>query len=216
MRLIVFFFTSLYFFSSFAIDLNPYVYDAKPGYIIDPAHTLFLPSFSYQQTTSDSCGPAVVMTLLNYYGVLPSGQMNTQTERKISSEMHTNLFGTDQMDMVDWLKRNKFTVEWGYAIHTQDIISSLQKHQPVIIVMIDWSGHAVLVIGYQDNPHNSDQSLFFLANPSSQNYVIYKNKPIFGIDTVSKKEIEDMWVNAKYFFNPLKIQVGMYIIAKPG
>src|SRR5258708_2182813 len=43
----------------------------------------------YQQTEDYTCGPASIMSVMNYYGMLNDKQMNKATELKIARDMGT-------------------------------------------------------------------------------------------------------------------------------
>src|SRR5579862_9876418 len=59
---------------------------------------------TYMQTTSYTCGPAAVMTLMSYYGKLNSSSLNKQTELTIAKEMGADENGTTLSEMTSWLK----------------------------------------------------------------------------------------------------------------
>jgi hypothetical protein len=187
---------------------------AHTGFEI-PQASVFLQMQSYQQTTYDTCGPAVVMTLLHFYGRLSDKDMNHDTEVKIAKEMKIGLMGTDQDEMVNWLQNHEFSVESGLGITPEMITQHLLQGTPVIIILIDWSGHAVLTLGYSENRRDHELTQFYFANPSSRSFVTYQHRPLKGITLLTQHELQTMWTNAKYYFNPGHVSVGMYIIAKP-
>lgn len=171
---------------------------------------LFLHTASYQQTTGYTCGPAVVMSLLNYYGMLKRSDMNKITEMRIAQEMGTTMQGTSQEAMVNWLKQHGFTVDYGQTVTADILIDNLKRSVPTIIIWNDWSGHAMLVVGY----YASKNKMFFV-DPSTRSSLVANKQNIAGIDTISPRDLELNWFDARHTFNPTRTAAGMYIVAVP-
>ncbi len=177
---------------------------------------VLLHPYSYQQTTSYTCGPAVIMNLLHYYGKLKNSEMNKTTEMRLAREMGTTTSGTSQQNMVAWLEAHGFNVDYGMNVSTDTLIYNLNHNIPTIIVWNDYSGHAMLVIGYVEANQTEDgNSTMFIADPSSTSSIDEHHQHIAGINTLTQKELQLNWFNAKYFFNPSHTQTGMYIVAVP-
>jgi hypothetical protein len=176
-----------------------------------------LSSYSYQQTTSYTCGPAIIMSLLRYYGKLSAADMNRNTEIRIANEMGTTQTGTEQTRMVDWLEKHGFNVEYGQNISLDTILANLQRHVPTIIIWNDWSGHALMVTGYhqQGASPNSEKDVLFFLDPNSNSTVVTRNQTFRGIDTITPSQLTFNQFSARYFFNPSHTAVGMYIVATP-
>jgi len=216
-----------YFFLGMALTScaqdNSSFYPSYKNYIVQPyalnsPHNLvLLNTYSYQQTTNYTCGPAVVMSLMHYYGKLSTAEMNSTTELRIAKEMGTTQWGTMQDKMVGWLENHGFSVQYGQRISLDMLLNNLKHRVPVIMVWNDWSGHSMLAIGYykDDATDNSDKDVIFFADPSTSSYIVNNQKSIYGINTVTPKQLNLMWLNAQYFFNPTHTAVGMYIIAVP-
>lgn len=172
---------------------------------------ILLHTDSYQQTTNYTCGPAVVMSLMRYYGMLSNAEMNQTTEMRIANEMGTvENQGTSQSDMVNWLEKHGFTVSYGQGISVDTIIDNLKRGVPTIVMWNDWTNHAMLVIGYQINP----ETLIF-ADPSTPSSITENQITQQGINTLTPNQLKYNWFNARYFFNPSHSATGIYIVAVP-
>ncbi len=197
---------------------EPDTYLPSRSYVVPKnGNNVLLSDYSYQQTTGYTCGPAVIMSLLHHYGKLSSAEMNRNTEARIASEMGTNGNGTDQMHMVDWLQKHGFSVDYGQNISLDTIMDNLHRHVPTIIIWNDWSGHAMMVVGYHQqgsSPDNEKDMLLFI-DPSSSSNIINNNKTTYGIDALTPNQLTFNQFNARYFFNPSHTAVGMYIVAVP-
>lgn len=195
------------------------IYPNFVGYHVphDTANFTLLKTISYQQTTSYTCGPSVVMSLMHHYGMLSTNEMNQKTEFRLAKEMGTTAWGTTQDNMVAWLENHGFNVQSGRGIETETLMDNLRKGIPTIIVWNDWSGHAMLVIGYYVKGTNSNGSkdVLFFADPSTSSYLVDSERTFFGVNTITTDDLEFNWFNAQYFFNPSHTAVGMYIIATP-
>lgn len=177
--------------------------------------TVLLTTYSYQQTTGYTCGPAVIMSLLHYYGMLSRAQMNRETEMRIANEMGASLEnGTSQQSMVTWLENHGFNVRYGQGVTIDMLLHNLNSGIPTIIVWNDWTGHAVLVVGYQVEANNNTD-MIFLADPQTTSSVTENQTTMRGINTLSANDLELNWFNAKYYFNPSHTEIGMYIVAVP-
>lgn len=169
---------------------------------------------AYQQTEEYTCGPAIVMSLMNYYGMMSTTQMNKSTELRIAKEMGTSVTeGTSEKQMVDWLGKNGFTVKHGENGTISMLRNNLKNNIPVIVEWIDWGGHWVIVSGYnkKGKTPEENQDTLFLADPS----IDYDNvKTIEGITTFNAYRFFNMW----FYVDPLKPKhfvKGLYIIAVP-
>jgi hypothetical protein len=148
------------------------------------------------------------MSLMEHYGMLAPSEMNQKTELRIANEMGTTWWGTSQERTVAWLEAHGFNVTYGQRITADMLFANLKKNIPVIIVWNDWGGHSMLAIGYY-------KDVIFFADPSTSSYVIDNKKSLYGINAVTLNQLNLMWLNAEYFFNPTHTTVGMYIIAVP-
>jgi predicted double-glycine peptidase len=181
------------------------------------SNRVLLNAVSYQQTTSYTCGPAVIMSLMQHYGKLSTAEMTRQTEMKLATEMGTTSSGTTQTSMVSWLEKNGFHVQYGQDISIDMLMDNLRRHVPTIIIWNDWGGHALLVIGYyqQGNTLDNDKDMIFFVDPSSASNIVENNQTLTGINTITPNQLTFNEFNARYFFNPSHTAVGMYIVATP-
>lgn len=215
---ICFLFVIIFTLPAYAV-LDPGAYPTYKNYKItsDPKNRVLLHTYSYQQTTGYTCGPAVVMSLLYYYGMLRSSQMNHATEMQIAHEMGTTEGGTSQLSMVDWLQNHGFAVNYGQNVSIEMLINNLNRGIPTIIVWNDWMGHAILVIGYQlkDSSSNGGEDTIFLADPESSSSISEHQISTSGINTLSASDLQFNQFNAQHYFNPSHTAPGMYIVAVP-
>ena len=178
---------------------------------------VLLSAYSYQQTTNYTCGPAVIMSLMQHYGKLSTADMNRKTEMQLASEMGTTADGTSQTSMVDWLSNHGFSVQSGQDVSIDMLMANLRQHIPTIIVWNDWGGHALLVVGYyqQGATTDNDKDVIFFVDPSSRSDIVANNQTVYGIGTASPNQLTFNQFNARYFFNPSHTAVGLYIVATP-
>lgn len=172
----------------------------------------------YQQTTDYTCGPAAVMSLMRWYGLLNDQQMNHDLEMRIALEMGTGNItskhpGTTPQQIENWLRKNGFTVTLGYNGTLDMLRENLQKGIPTIVEWIDWGGHWVVVTGYyaaSESPAEGVDTIFF-ADPAVHWYSV--NNPE-GISSFSALRFRDMWFDAQYF-KPGQLVRNIYIVAIP-
>jgi hypothetical protein len=183
-----------------AVSSQYYVLDIKPK-ITRPGFTI-LPISAYQQTTEYTCGPAAVVTLLNYYGLKGD-------EMTIASEMGTSTTkGTTMPQMVKWLEANGFTVNSGEGGSLDLILQNLEKKIPTLIEWSDWGGHWVLAIGY-DTRNTADlmDDVIIFADPYDRH-----DDRKDGIDWFNAQRFYYMWYDALLFD---KVMKRIYITATP-
>ncbi|MFC4893105.1 peptidase C39 family protein [Pseudofrancisella aestuarii] len=151
----------------------------------------------YQQTTDYTCGPAAIMTLMHYYGLLKDSDMNKETEIKIAEELKIdNDYGTTPENMANWLKTHGLEVEQGTNGNIQMLVDNLNKGIPTLVDWIDWGGHWVLVTGYQKlgNSVDDDKDLIFFTDPA----VHFNNvKTIYGLTAINPDRFQAMWFDSK-------------------
>lgn len=170
----------------------------------------------YQQTENYTCGPASVMSLMNYYGMLKDDQMTKATELQISKEMGTNDdVGTLPQQMITWLEKHGFEVKSGVNGTVDMLRDNLKKGIPTIVDWIDWGGHWEVVTGYNaiGKTVDDDKDTIFFANPAAN----FDNKNIHfinGITSFNPDRFASMWFDAQYL-NPGHLVKGVYIIAVP-
>jgi len=170
----------------------------------------------YQQTEDYSCGPASVMSLMNYYGMLKDSDMNKSTELKIIKEMGTTKeSGSSPQQIITWLKNHGFDVKSGINGTLSMLQDNLKNGIPTIVEWMDWGGHWEIVTGYDavGKTYDNDKDTIFFANPSAH----FENANIKffnGITKFNPDRFASMWFDAQYF-NPGHLVKGIYIIAVP-
>ena len=188
-------------------------YEMSPG-----PYYIALGVKGYQQTTEYTCGPAAVMSLLRWHGILNEQAMNPATEMLIAREMGTGDLtsghpGTTHRQMENWLRKNGFAVTTGYNGSLAMLRDNLRKGIPTLVEWIDWGGHWVVVTGYhagsESGAHGVDT--IFFADPAAHWTSI--NNPD-GISSFNAWRFRDMWFDAQYF-NPGHLVKNVYIMAIP-
>ena len=177
----------------YVLDINPKI--PRPGFTI-------LPITGYQQTTEYTCGPAAVVTLLNYYG-------RQGDEMTIASEMGTSTTkGTTLPQMADWLKANGFNVSSGEGGSLDLIRQNLANKIPTLVEWSDWGGHWVLAIGF-DTRNTADlmDDVIIFADPYDRH-----DDRKDGIDWFNAERFYYMWYDARLFG---KLMNQIYITATP-
>ena len=157
---------------------------------------------AYQQTTSYTCGPCSVLTLMNYYG-------QKGDEMNIAEEMGTSKKkGTNPKQMVTWLENNGYDVEWAENGSIERLRENLKKGIPTIVEWIDWGGHWVVCVGYDDRgtKEKTDDVIIF-ADPSDS----HDDNPD-GITYFNAVRFSYMWFDAFLFDRPMN---KIYITAVP-
>lgn len=156
----------------------------------------------YRQTTSYTCGPAAVMTLLNHYKLLSNSDMNRATELKIAAEMNAMAGddgGTTVIQVANWLTRYGFQVDSGQKIETDMLIDNIQKNIPVLIA---YNKHWLLASGFIKGKGSEEDQILFTDSA-------------YNSTLLSRKQIDNMWLEASMPKSHCTENVGTYIIATP-
>lgn len=213
--LALFFLTSGSFASQNDVGKTDYVKRIMKFYGLPSSKNLIMLNVEgYQQTTDVTCGPSSVMSLMRYYHMLKSDEMNSKTELRIAKEMGTSdEIGTTPQQMVQWLKNHGFNVSSGEHGTLEMLRNNLKNGIPTIVEWIDWGGHWVVVTGYkfEDKIYKGNKDTLFLADPA----VHFDNvKHIKGLAVFNPNRFASMWFDAK-LFKPGHVVDGIYIIATP-
>jgi len=157
---------------------------------------------SYQQTTEYTCGPAAVVSLLNYYGI--SGD-----EMTIAQEMGTsNMVGTNPEQMATWLDSHGFEASWHENGNLDTLVNRLHRNIPTLVEWSDWGGHWVLVIGYDTRQtENLWDDVIIFADPYDRH-----DDNQDGYTWFNAGRFYYMWYDALLFGTVMK---QVYISAEP-
>jgi len=139
---------------------------------------------------------------MNYYG-------QKGDEMNIAEEMGTSKKkGTNPKQMVTWLENNGYDVEWAENGSIERLRENLKKGIPTIVEWIDWGGHWVVCVGYDDRgtKEKTDDVIIF-ADPSDSHD---DNRD--GITYFNATRFSYMWFDAFLFDRPMN---KIYITAVP-
>ena len=149
-----------------------------------------------QQTTDYTCGPAALVSLMRYYGMNGS-------ETDIASQVRAvPCSGTTPMAMTDWLNSHGFEANWGEACGSEGLKllrANLEKGCPTLVEWIDWGGHWVICVGYDNRgtPETDDDDVLF-ADPYDRTDGIRD-----GITRFNAERFDSMWFDAHCFPRPM-------------
>lgn len=160
---------------------------------LQPQQALSCPT--YHQTTNYTCGPAVVMELMRYYGKMGSGDMNKANEMRYANEMGTSeSSGTSVCSVATYLSHHGFNVQTGSYVTSDIIISNLNRGIPTLIAI---NGHWLLAKGY-------NSSGIFFADSCA------------GTSIIPKDVIDNAWAESHLVTKPhCHSEMGYYIVATP-
>lgn len=166
------------------------------------AGQILLPISAFQQTTSYTCGPACLLTLLRFHKK-DGDEMQIAGEAKATSSK-----GTSPENMVAWLKAHDFAVTWGENGSLDLLRDNLAKGIPTLVEWIDWGGHWVLVTGYDTRGTKTlRDDLITFADPADGH-----DETRDGRTTFNALRFQAMWFDAFLFERPMH---KVYITAVP-
>lgn len=159
---------------------------------------------SYQQTTNYTCGPAAVMMLMNYYGMLNSNTLNQQTEMRISNEMGAVAGvsgGTSLSQVCEWLRNHGFNVSSGERVNSNMLINNIDHG---VLTIIAFNNHWLIAKGYvranKNRYQNTDEIIFADS--------------VSGVRVISRDVIDTMWQSSQIYRKNCA-NTGEYIVATP-
>jgi len=165
-------------------------------------NTMELNCKSYHQTTNYTCGPAAVMTLMRYYGMLSAKDMNKTTELRIAHEMSATAGdggGTTPSQVESWLADHGFSVDSGQNVSTDLLIANVKKGIPTIMGA---NRHWVLAKGYNKGSTPAEDEVIFADS-------------CCNVSVMSRDTIDMMWAEAHMPSNHCSDNVGRFIVAIP-
>lgn len=168
---------------------------------VSPGKTM-IPVSSFQQTTEYTCGPASVVSLMDYYGLQGD-------EMRIAEEMGTSsTCGTTPEQMTQWLNTHGFVASWHQEGTLALLRSNLEAGRPTLVEWSDWGGHWVLVTGYDTrNTEDLMDDVVIFADPYDRHD---DNKD--GFTWFNAQRFYYMWYDALLFGTVMK---RIYIEASP-
>lgn len=161
-----------------------------------------LPIRAHQQTTSYTCGPASILTLLRHYQ-RDGDELRIAREAKCSPEK-----GTSPRDMAAWLEANGFDVKQGEGGTLRLLRDNLARGIPTLVEWIDWGGHWVVVVGYDTRGTETPRDDVIIFADPADSYDGRKD----GLTEFPALRFQAMWFDAFLFERPMH---GLYITATP-
>lgn len=193
--------------SSFALNSNEFTITPEMCNAAKQLHqqqslAKSIPCKTYIQTTSYTCGPAVVMTILNFYGRLGGRSMSKETEMQIAKEMGASKRGTSLSQVANWLRNNGFNVTTGSSVTTALIVRNLNRGIPTIVGL---NNHWLVAKAYNKGSAHTYKN---------QNQIIFSDS-CCGTSSTNEETIDTAWGAAQIKNNSCNVQTGQYIIATP-
>lgn len=166
------------------------------------ANLTMLPIRALQQTTSYTCGPAAIASLLHYYD-RTGDELAIANEAKCTAEK-----GTSPENMVAWLQDNGFEVSWGEHGSLALLRANLERGVPTLVEWIDYGGHWVLVVGYDTRETETQRDdVIYFADPADGH-----DGTRDGLTAFNAIRFDSMWFDAFLFERPM---FKIYITATP-
>jgi len=191
---------------------SPYYTGSDYSSLQSNDHLTVLPLSSYrQQVTNYSCGAVAAMTVLSYYG-MPVNNTDAD-EVRVAHEIYLNVSettGVNPEQLATWFARQGMNATWGNGGSRTMLRENLKNGIPTIVEWIDWGGHWVVVVGYDDRGTETvwDDVIIFADS------VDCHDDRVDGITYFNYGRFDAMWFDAHYF--PKNMQDRAYVIAVPG
>ena len=181
-------------------------------YLQSSAHLTVLPLKSYrQQVTNYSCGAVAAMTVMSYYG-MPVPNTDAEEDR-VAHEIYPDVSektGVNPEQLASWLARQGMNATWKTGGSRTMLRENLKNGIPTMVEWIDWGGHWVVVVGYDDRGTETpwDDIIIFADS------VDCHDDRVDGITYFNYGRFDAMWFDAHYF--PENMRDRAYVIAVPG
>lgn len=191
---------------------SPYYTGSDYSSLQSNDHLTVLPLSSYrQQVTNYSCGAVAAMTVLSYYG-MPVNNTGAD-EVQIAHEIYPGVSektGVNPEQLAAWFSRQGMNATWGTGGSRTMLLKNLKNGIPTMVEWIDWGGHWVVVVGYDDRGTETvwDDVIIFADS------VDCHDDRVDGITYFNYGRFDAMWFDAHYF--PEGMQDRAYVIAVPG
>lgn len=168
---------------------------------------------TYQQTRENTCGPAVGLTVLYWFGVKDYDEMRLADEMK-TGRGHT---GTNPKDMAAFFERIGWKVESSlthakfesYEPFMKYVTATLKSGTPIMVENVYWGGHWRVIIGYESmNTGTMLDDVLIMADPYDtcdhrQDGYTVENGELFY----------EMWFDHSMFTEDMKVQP--FVVARP-
>jgi len=163
-----------------------------------------------QQVTNYSCGAVAAMTVMSYYG-RPANNTDDE-EILIAHEMYpsvSDMTGINPGQLASWFNRNGWNATWKTGGSRQMLLDNLKAGVPTIVEWMDWGGHWVVVVGYDNRGTEIlwDDVILFADSVDSH------DDRVDGITYANYGQFDAMWFDAHYF--PANMSSRAYVIAVP-
>jgi hypothetical protein len=156
-------------------------------------HLVMLPIRAFQQTTSYTCGPAALLTLLRHYEK-DGDEMTIADEARCTPDK-----GTDPDNMVAWLEAHGFQVTWGEHGSLDLLRGNLERGVPTLVEWIDYGGHWVVVVGYDTRGTDTPwDDVIHFADPADDH-----DDERDGLTSFNALRFDAMWFDAFLFDRPM-------------
>ncbi len=159
---------------------------------------------AFQQSNDWNCGPAVLLTIANYYfgeNFPMTAEMETRIAREAGTRDLSHEFpGTRPEEMLQWLNNNGFEAtlsfeEVGDGTALFELIDHIQNDVPVIVEWSDWGGHWVIAVGYDNrNTENLLDDVVIFADPYDHHDDVED-----GYSYFNAVRFYNMWFDALFF-----------------
>ncbi len=138
---------------------------------------------TYQQTSERSCGAACVLMVVNYLTGEAPGEDTLDKEmdiRYMDNAREDGSYGASTASVAEALRARGIEVktsadtqdEEGYSFYSEEdltefICNQLQAKKPVVMESVEWGGHWMVLIGYDDmgTPDSTLDDVLVFADP---------------------------------------------------
>lgn len=198
---------------------SPYFYKADFYHMTSTDSRTILPHFkTYQQTAWFTCGIAVEMMVMNYYGQLGDWNEKSLADlRTDHSDIHIGTCLDQMLEMFE--KAGGWSIESTYdykdnpdAIDLAFLERKLKEGKPIIVGWNDWGGHWVVIIGYDemDTPDDPSDDVLIIADSFD---TTDHNQDGYGV--VGAQRFIYNFTFFDYFKDPAHARDRCFLIASP-
>ena len=147
-----------------------------------------------QQSLDYSCGPAAAVAFARFYRIHAD---ESAAIKKMGTDPKT---GTSPEAIASWLRSKGLKVGWGEHGTLDRLKENLRKGKPTLVEWVDWGGHWVAVIGFDDQGTvETDDDEIILAD----SYDRVDGNPD-GLTHFNVERFDTMWFDALNFGRLMK------------